>query len=158
MGTGTRDAFFGVAGGYATDLRKANTVVSEFCMRAPRPPNSGCWSLASLFLVLGQTHGGAGSWAKFAGRPIRALASGALPALLVFQTTREEIYNILWVLVFGFATLNILSLGARRFEQEKSGLSFGETLAVLVVLVSIVLLGWEMLYVFHILPIRLTPR
>jgi len=25
------------------------------------------------------------------------------------------------------------------------------------VLVSIVLLGWEMLYLFHILPIRITP-
>jgi len=37
-------------------------------------------------------------------------------------------------------------------------LSFGEILALLVVLVSIVLLGWEMLYVFHILPIQLTPR
>jgi hypothetical protein len=27
-----------------------------------------------------------------------------------------------------------------------------------VVLVSIVLLGWEMLYVFHVLPIQLPPR
>ena len=60
--------------------------------------------------------------------------------------------------MFGFATLNILSLGARHFEQGKSGLSFGEILAVLVVVVSLVLLGWEMLYLFHILPIRLTPR
>ena len=55
-------------------------------------------------------------------------------------SNREEIYNILWALVFGFATLNILSLGARRFEQ-KSGLNFGELLAILVVVVSIVLLG-----------------
>jgi hypothetical protein len=51
-----------------------------------------------------------------------------------------------------------LSLGARRFEEQKTGLNFGEILAILVVLVSIVLLGWEMLYLFHILPIRLTPR
>ena len=79
-----------------------------------------------------------------------------LPALLLFST-REEIYNILWALVFGFATLNILSLGARRFEQ-RSGLTFGEVLAILVVGVSVVLLGWEMLYVFHVLPIHLTPR
>ena len=78
--------------------------------------------------------------------------------MFLLRSTREEIYNILWGLVFGFATLNILSLGARRFEEEKSSLSFGEILAVLVVLVSIVLLGWEMLYVFHILPIHLTPR
>ena len=41
---------------------------------------------------------------------------------------------------------------------EKGGLNFGETLAILVVLVSIVLLGWEMLYLFHVLPIHLTPR
>jgi len=69
----------------------------------------------------------------------------------------REVYNILWILVFGFATINILSLGARRFEREKQGLSFGEILAIMVVLVSIVLLGWEMLYLFHILPIRITP-
>ena len=77
--------------------------------------------------------------------------------MFILRSTRQEIYNILWVLVFGFATLNILSLGARRFEQAR-GLNFGEILAVLVVLVSIALLGWEMLYLFHILPIRLTPR
>jgi len=79
-----------------------------------------------------------------------------LPALVLFST-REDIYNLLWALVFGFATLNILSLGARRFEQ-KSGLSFGEILAILVVGVSVILLGWEMLYVFHVLPIHLSPR
>ena len=77
--------------------------------------------------------------------------------MLVLRSTREGIYNILWALVFGFATLNILSLGARRFEQTR-GLNFGEILAVLVVLVSIVLLAWEMLYLFHVLPIHLTPR
>ena len=87
-----------------------------------------------------------------------ALVAGTLPAMFLLRSTREEIYNILWALVFGFATLNILSLGARRFEHGRSGLNFGEILAILVVLVSIVLLGWEMLYVFHILPIRLTPR
>ena len=88
---------------------------------------------------------------------VHLLAMVALPALFLFRTTREEVYNILWALVFGFATLNILSLGARRFEQEKGGLSFGEILAILVVLVSIVLLGWELLYLFHIFPIHLTP-
>ena len=85
-------------------------------------------------------------------------AAGMLPAMFLLRSTRDEIYNFLWALVFGFATLNILSLGARRFEKEESGLNFGEILAVLVVVVSIVLLGWEMLYQFHILPIRLTPR
>jgi hypothetical protein len=103
---------------------------------------------------MGQVHG----WAEFSGRALHALAVGVLPAMFILRSTREEIYNILWALVFGFATLNILSLGARRFEQEKAGLNFGEMLAVLVVLVSIVLLAWEMLYLFGILPIRLTPR
>ena len=78
--------------------------------------------------------------------------------MFLLRSNRDEIYNILWALVFGFATLNILSLGARRFEEEKAGLNFGEILAILVVVVSIVLLGWEMLYVFHVLPIRLTPQ
>ncbi len=94
----------------------------------------------------------------FSGRALSAQAAGILPAMFLLRTSRDEIYNILWVLVFGFATLNILSLGARRFEQHKSGLSFGEMLAILVVVVSITLLGWEMLYLFHILPIRLAPQ
>jgi hypothetical protein len=83
------------------------------------------------------------------------VAIGLVPTLAVLVSTREEVYNILWALVFGFATINILSLGARRFE-EKSGLNFGEVLAILVVVVSIVLLSWEMLYYFHVLPIRLS--
>jgi len=103
---------------------------------------------------MGQARG----WAEFSGRALHALAVGVLPAMLLLRSTRDEIYNILWALVFGFATLNILSLGARRFEQEKSGLNFGEILAILVVVVSIVLLGWEMLYLFHILPIHLPPH
>jgi hypothetical protein len=89
---------------------------------------------------------------------LHAVVVAVLPAMFVLRTTREEVYNILWALVFGFATLNILGLGARRFEQEKAGLNFGEMLAILVVLVSIVLLAWEMLYLFHVLPIRLTPQ
>ena len=107
---------------------------------------------------MGKVHG----WPDFSGRGLHALAFIALPAVLpamfLLRSTREGIYNILWALVFGFATLNILSLGARRFEQGKTGLNFGEILAILVVLVSIVLLGWELLYVFGVLPIRLTPR
>ena len=68
-----------------------------------------------------------------------------------------DIYNILWVLVFGFATLNILGLVARKFEPERSRLSFGESLAIMVVVVSVALLGWELLYFFKILPIKLKP-
>jgi hypothetical protein len=110
-------------------------------------------SSALLLASLGQAH----AWAENCGRLLHTLAIGFLPALILFETTREEIYNILWALVFAFATLNILSLGARRFEQEKAGLNFGEVLAILVVLVSIVLLAWELLYLFGILPIRFTP-
>ena len=68
---------------------------------------------------------------------------------------RNDVYNILWAVVFGFATLNILSLAARRFEPNRRGLTFGELMAVLVVLLSIFLLGWELLSVMHIFPIKL---
>jgi hypothetical protein len=115
-----------------------------------------------VLVALGQFHllsgSGMGNWTEFSGRVLRSLALGVLPAVFLLRNNREEIYNVLWTLVFGFATLNILSLGARRFEQGRSGLSFGETLAILVVLVSIVLLSWELLYVFHVLPLHLTPR
>jgi hypothetical protein len=70
---------------------------------------------------------------------------------------RGDVYNILWVLVFGFATLNILGLVARKFEPERSRLSFGESLAIMVVVVSVALLGWELLYFFKVLPIKLKP-
>lgn len=69
--------------------------------------------------------------------------------------SRQDVYNILWAVVFGFATLNILSLAARRLEPTRRGLSFGELMAVMVVLLSVFLLGWEMLNLFHIFPIRL---
>jgi hypothetical protein len=68
---------------------------------------------------------------------------------------RDDVYSILWIVVFGFATLNILTLAARRFEANRRGLSFGELLAVLVVLLSIFLLGWELLGLFRIFPIKL---
>ena len=137
------------------DLEEANTVISIFRMKLPRLFANALRSSPSLLLVsLGQTHG----WAENCGRMLRTLAIGSLPALFIFRTTRDDIYNILWALVFGFATLNILSLGARRFEANKSGLNFGEVLAILIVVVSMILLAWEMLYLFHILPIHLAPR
>ena len=74
------------------------------------------------------------------------------------STKKSDIYNILWALVFGFATLNILGLLARRFEPNRTRLSFGELLAILVVVVAVFLLGWEMLYLFHVLPIKLQPH
>ena len=84
--------------------------------------------------------------------------SGLVASLLLLErasSRRNDVYNILWAVVFGFATLNILSLAARRFEPNRRGLTFGELMAVLVVLLSIFLLGWELLGVFHIFPIKL---
>jgi len=94
----------------------------------------------------------------------RTLRMAVIPfqsfALLLLQESekRANIYNILWVVVFGFATLNILNLVTRRFEPTRGRMSFGEILAVAVVVVAMVLLGWEMLYLFHVLPIKLQPR
>jgi hypothetical protein len=76
-------------------------------------------------------------------------------AAFFYRGTLQNVYNILWAVVFGFATLNILSLTARRFEPGRRGLTFGELLAVMVVILSIFLLGWEMLTLFHVFPIRL---
>jgi small neutral amino acid transporter SnatA (MarC family) len=81
-----------------------------------------------------------------------------LIALLQFSNKKNDIFNILWVLVFGFATLNILSLVARRIEPQRNRLSFGETLAIGVVLMSVALLGWELLNIFKIFPIKLHTR
>jgi hypothetical protein len=74
---------------------------------------------------------------------------------LLYRGSREDVYNILWAVVFGFATLNILGLAARRLEPTRRGLSFGELMAVMVVLLAVFLLGWEMLNLFHVFPIRL---
>src|SRR5579872_7617239 len=89
-----------------------------------------------------------------AARAGAAVLFGVAVAAL-YRGSREDVYNILWAVVFGFATLNILSLAARRMEPGKRGLSFGELMAVMVVLVSMFLLGWEMLNLFHIFPLRL---
>ena len=74
---------------------------------------------------------------------------------LFSREPRQDIYNILWAVVFGFATLNILSLATRRMEPGRRRMSFGELMAVMVVLISVFLLGWEMLNLFHIFPIKL---
>ncbi len=89
---------------------------------------------------------------------IQALSLGIVPATYLLTLGHDEVYTMLWALVFGFATINILSLGARSFEHGRSGLNFGEILAILVVVVSVTLLAGEMLYYFGILPIRLEPR
>jgi hypothetical protein len=78
----------------------------------------------------------------------------SIAAAVFYRGSRQDVYNILWVVVFGFATLNILGLAARRMEPSKRGMSFGEVLAVMVVFIAIFLLGWEMLNMLHIFPIR----
>jgi hypothetical protein len=124
-------------------------------MRLLRPSIPLPRSSAS-FLLAGLDH--AHAFAEGCGRTLHALAVGILPAMFLLRSTRDEIYNVLWALVFAFATLNILSLGARHFEADRRGLSFGEILAILVVVVSVIMLGWEMLNLFKIFPIRLAPR
>ena len=78
-----------------------------------------------------------------------------LAMAVVSREPRQDIYNILWAVVFGFATLNILGLATRRMEPSRRRMTFGELMAVTVVAVSIFLLGWEMLSVLHIFPIKL---
>jgi len=88
--------------------------------------------------------------------PARAMGAVVFSLVAaVFYSSRQDLYNILWAVVFGFATLNILGLAARRMEPGRRGLSFGEMMAVMVVLVSIFLLGWELLNLLHIFPIKL---
>jgi hypothetical protein len=70
----------------------------------------------------------------------------------------SRMYDLLWGAVFGFATLNILGLVARRFEPGRSRMTFGEMLAITAAVVALLMLGWELLFLFHVLPIRLEPR
>jgi hypothetical protein len=76
-------------------------------------------------------------------------------SFLEFSNKKGDVFNILWVLVFGFATINILSLVARRMEPTRNRLSFGETMAIGVVLMSVVLLGYELATMFKIFPLKL---
>jgi hypothetical protein len=95
-------------------------------------------------------------------RPVATWTAEALQFTAVFilvilqrSDTKSNAYNILWALVFGFATLNILNLGTKHFQPGGNRLSFGEIIAVMVVVVSITLLGWEMLYLFKVFPLKL---
>jgi len=78
-----------------------------------------------------------------------------LAVTLFSREPRQDVYNILWAVVFGFATLNILSLATRRMEPGRRRMTLGELMAVMVVVVSVFLLGWEMLSLLHIFPIKL---
>ena len=70
----------------------------------------------------------------------------------------SRMYDLLWGAVFGFATLNILGLVARRFEPGRSRMTFGEMLAIIAAGVALLMLVWELLFLFHVLPIRLESR
>ena len=78
--------------------------------------------------------------------------------LFQFGLASGRMYDILWAAVFGFATLNILSLVARRFEPGRTRMTVGEMLAISAAVISVLMLGWELLFLFHVLPIRLEPR
>jgi hypothetical protein len=69
-----------------------------------------------------------------------------------------SVYDVLWGAVFGFATLNILGLLARRFEPGRTRMTLGEFLAITLAVVSLLMLGWEFLFTFHVLPIKLDSR
>jgi len=79
---------------------------------------------------------------------------------LAFQVTVGGVsaHDVLWGAVFGFATLNILGLLARRFEPGRTRMTLGEVLAIGVAVISLLLLGWELLFTFHVFPIHLHPR
>ena len=110
---------------------------------------------AAVSLISRVTHTSRAALAVYPAARTHATAFVGLAAAWLYRSSRQDVYNILWAVVFGFATLNILSLAAKRFEPTRRGLSFGELLAVMVVLLSIFLLGWEMLNLFHIFPIKL---
>ncbi len=76
----------------------------------------------------------------------------------LYQEKKGSVYNALWALVFAFATMNILGLTFRKLDPRRTGLNFGEMLAILVVGLSFVLFGLEMLGLFHIFPVKLNPR
>ena len=90
-------------------------------MRMPGPLSVASRSWSSALLAVGRAHGCVVGSGGAVHRLVLGVlpASGLLPAAFLATSTRQEVYNILWVLVFAFATLNILSLGARRFEAQK---------------------------------------
>ena len=49
-----------------------------------------------------------------------------IAATLLYRGSRQDVYDILWAVVFGFATLNILSLTARRFDGRANASLGGE--------------------------------
>ena len=104
---------------------------------------------------------GSAAASRFSGIPLlRTAGTFTLVALWQLANRRGDFYNILWMLVFGFATLNILALVTRSLDPSgrKRRMAIGEILAILVVLTCLGLLAAEMLSLFHIFPIKLSPR
>lgn len=110
---------------------------------------------AAITLISGLTQTTRAALAVYPVARAYAAVFFGMAVTLIYRGSRQDVYNILWAVVFGFATLNILSLAARRFEPGRRGLTFGELMAVMVVLLSIFLLGWEMLNLFHVFPIKI---
>ena len=110
---------------------------------------------AAVSLLAGFTRTTRAALAFYPAARVYAAMFFGVTVTLLYRGSREDVYNILWAVVFGFATLNILGLAARRLEPNRRGLSFGELMAVMVVLLSVFLLGWEMLNLFHVFPIKL---
>src|SRR5215469_1906881 len=118
-------------------------------------PSSGPFMLAAVSLI---SNVGRTTRTMLAVYPAVRACSAVLAGVAVavfYRGQREDVYNILWAVVFGFATLNILGLASRRMEPGRRRLSFGELMAVMLVVVSVFLLGWELLGLLHIFPIRL---
>lgn len=104
------------------------------------------------------------TWRFFSRQTLLALQSSLLLIWQEFSLSdlyaekKGSVFNALWALVFAFATLNILGLTFRKLDPRRTGMNFGEILAILVVLLSFVLFGLEMLGLFHIFPVKLNPR
>jgi|HubBroStandDraft_6_1064221.scaffolds.fasta_scaffold128907_3 hypothetical protein len=76
---------------------------------------------------------------------------------LVLTEGSDNLFNILIALICGFASLNIINLITRPAKPIR-GLTFGEMLAVTGAVVALLLLGAEMLHIYHVFPIKLQPR
>ncbi|MGA7753475.1 MAG: hypothetical protein WCB05_11610 [Candidatus Sulfotelmatobacter sp.] len=112
-------------------------------------------ALVSTMLIGGLTRSAQAAISIYPAARSYTVMSFGVAVAVFYRGSRQDVYNILWAVVFGFATLNILSLAARRMEPARRGMTFGELMAVMVVLISVFLLGWEMLTIFHIFPIKL---
>ena len=77
----------------------------------------------------------------------------ALLTFLAGSTTLD--HDLMWIIVFGFATVNIMGLGARHLDPRHKRRYLGEIMAVMVVLGSVMLFSWETFNLLGIFPIKL---